>query len=823
MLCFVPSEDSDFGFVNRTAEILRGQWLRMERQRQAEERAQWDWERWSWLPEWDWGSLFVVSSGVLIESASSASEENFGPVRCSAGLNEAGDLAHEAYGGDNDATAGVGMTAPQGTRVGENAFPGEQFHASYRDGVSQIEGHSLDTERFATPCDVAREGAEEIGAVEGCAGVMTDDSSLSLESTVDDSEKRGARRAPSLSHSMSAPTLTADDQSVLDGPEAARHIFARVPRQFVTGVRNDVYQAHAPTTPYVEYLGAMQSTESVAIGDGAPAPNSGTPLHPTRVVKRLRRAMRRKNVVLHETLTGNAAPSILRGAQSGRVLGADEASRHGAQTLYHGDGRMESERELLRIGRAEGAGRKILAGSLQPSVSSELYTIASAVSGGAVAVKTAPPPHSPPAIEDEAHSYPGTLASTSRLTPRPGLRQREGEIALRASASASSRAGQGTTMLHFRRGRSARVLDLRYYQVGDRGAQKLADTIRRHQGRIETLVLRENNIRGRGAIALCGALTAQHRCRKLDFSRNRIGVDGCRALAKAFVAANADEGVITTTMSSQENLQARHREDQVIHDSTIWRQDTQGTGKVPYSCCIPTPTVQCGAAGDQSARLGAQTTLAPLAWLRELDLSNNHMSSRATTILLECIVTSANKSLTRLDLSHNELASRCCLAVASLIRHEYAHDHDTGTGRTNLAVPKLGGPTSKGPSASPGKGGLRPRGLLFLDLSWNMLKAVDAPILMAAIASTKSLRFINLAFNRLGDPGAAALAAALRTNATLEEVDLSYNGISSLHCNDIASAILENTRSTLRLLELHGNVIGTSDLEILHNALAKYA
>ena len=172
MLCFVPSEDSDFGFVNRTAEILRGQWLRMERQRQAEERAQWDWERWSWLPEWDWGSLFVVSSGVLIESASSASEENFGPVRCSAGLNEAGDLAHEAYGGDNDATAGVGMTPPQGTRVGENAFPGEQFHASYRDGVSQIVGHSLDTERFATPCDVAREGAEEIGAVEGCAGEL---------------------------------------------------------------------------------------------------------------------------------------------------------------------------------------------------------------------------------------------------------------------------------------------------------------------------------------------------------------------------------------------------------------------------------------------------------------------------------------------------------------------------------------------------------------------------------------------------------------------------------------------------------------------------
>ena len=111
------------------------------------------------------------------------------------------------------------------------------------------------------------------------------------------------------------------------------------------------------------------------------------------------------------------------------------------------------------------------------------------------------------------------------------------------------------------------------------------------------------------------------------------------------------------------------------------------------------------------------------------------------------------------------------------------------------------------------------RGLSVLDLSWNMLKACDAPALMAAVGSSKTLRFLNLAFNRLGDTGAEELAAALRTNAALEEIDLSYNGVTGLHCNAIADALNANPASTLQLLELHGNVIPPPGLAVLRNAL----
>ena len=156
-----------------------------------------------------------------------------------------------------------------------------------------------------------------------------------------------------------------------------------------------------------------------------------------------------------------------------------------------------------------------------------------------------------------------------RERAQAGAERRIGQHALRKAASASSRAGQGTTTLRFRRGRSARVLDLRHYQVGDQGAQKLAETIRRHKGRIETLVLRENNIRGRGTIAICGALTTAHRCRKLDLARNRVGIDGCRALASALSTGRC--GAVVPTLSAQQRRQIERRKKQTMIQGDIWR------------------------------------------------------------------------------------------------------------------------------------------------------------------------------------------------------------------------------------------------------------
>lgn len=604
-------------------------------------------------------------------------------------------------------------------------------------------------------------------------------------------------------------------------------LLMQVPRQFKTGVRSDVYKAHAPTTPYVEYLAAMYSTDSVKVDAGGF--NGRAPLHPTRVVKHLRSAGRgrmrqsnnvRQNIQFPLVVPGMEAPCTLRG-DSGVPLSHGEGHELGfedAKKICHSPDRLLGQQfpqsDVLVVG--EGEVRKVVAESLQPSFSSELYTIASAVSGGAFGLRTSPSLASSanggedvgrgnPNWDGDARSYSGAVESKNshqEIGHKEIGRERTGD-AVRASASASSRAGQGMAKLQFRRGRSARVLDLRHYQVGDIGAQQLAETIRRHGGRIETLVLRENNIRGRGAIAICGALAPSHRCRKLDLARNRVGVDGCRALAKAMLPDHSCGGAVQM-VSTQKKRQVELVQGQLMRDGAISRQyghfsDANKRMARGHAVNSMNKVLRTRSVDDISA--------APLAWLRELDLSNNHMSSRAATVLLESIVKSSNTALTRLDLSHNNLGSHCCEAVADLIRHEYKRPLSTGHVRNTGTM-------------SPGneRGG-QARGILLLDLSWNMLKANDAPTLMEAVASTKALRFFNLAFNRLGDPGAEALATALSTNATLQEINLSYNGITCAHCNSIAAAIKSNSVSKLQLIELHGNVIGHGGLESLRNAL----
>ena len=160
-----------------------------------------------------------------------------------------------------------------------------------------------------------------------------------------------------------------------------------------------------------------------------------------------------------------------------------------------------------------------------------------------------------------------------------------------------------------------------------------------------------------------------------------------------------------------------------MSEGDIWRRYGHDSG-IDEAMCLTSDSdlAACGTGNSVDNPVSA-----PLEWLRELDLSNNHLSSRAATILVDSIVNSTNTALTRLDLSHNELTSNCCDAIAALIRHEYKPCTDAA--QSVSAVHRGSGFTSPGLSAGNDVGGRCVRGLSVLDLSWNMLKACEVNLL----------------------------------------------------------------------------------------------
>ena len=51
--------DKRYVLVHRTEEILEQEWRKIAARREKREQRRWDWRRWPWNPEWEWGGLIV--------------------------------------------------------------------------------------------------------------------------------------------------------------------------------------------------------------------------------------------------------------------------------------------------------------------------------------------------------------------------------------------------------------------------------------------------------------------------------------------------------------------------------------------------------------------------------------------------------------------------------------------------------------------------------------------------------------------------------------------------------------------------------------------
>ena len=154
-----------------------------------------------------------------------------------------------------------------------------------------------------------------------------------------------------------------------------------------------------------------------------------------------------------------------------------------------------------------------------------------------------------------------------------------------------------------------------------------------------------------------------------------------------------------------------------------------------------------------------------------------------------------NKSLKKLDLSHNLIGDR---------EEECAVFPSFTTGGRAIARMLTMNTT-----------------LVDLNLSWNKIRKDSALVLVKCLSQNKTLTSLNLSSNNIGDIAVQHLANALRQNTSMIRLDVSYNGIMPKGTLVMAHALEEN-RSMIDC-SFEGNCIGESGGKALLRAMRQAA
>jgi hypothetical protein len=154
-----------------------------------------------------------------------------------------------------------------------------------------------------------------------------------------------------------------------------------------------------------------------------------------------------------------------------------------------------------------------------------------------------------------------------------------------------------------------------------------------------------------------------------------------------------------------------------------------------------------------------------------------------------------NKSLKRLDLSHNLIGSREeeCAVFPSFV-----------TGGRAIARMLAVNTT-----------------LTDLNLSWNKIRKDSALSLVKCLARNRTITALNISNNNIGDYAVQHLANALRTNNVMTFLDISYNGVLPKGAIVMAHALEEN--KTMLDCSFEGNCIGEAGGKALLRAMRQAA
>ena len=194
-----------------------------------------------------------------------------------------------------------------------------------------------------------------------------------------------------------------------------------------------------------------------------------------------------------------------------------------------------------------------------------------------------------------------------------------------------------------------------------------------------------------------------------------------------------------------------------------------------------------------------------------------------------------NGTVTRLDLSLNEIQDKGAVAVAKLLE---VNSHITNVSLSENRIGKdgteaLGNMLTVNDSLLKidiSRNHLTDEDIQFfsnvlqtedsltsLDLSHNSFGITGGEYIGEMVALNTSLRVLNLGWNRFGDEGVKQFCVGLKENRTLEKLDLCWNEIGHEGAKSIASSIQQNGR--LIELNLNNNRITDRGMEKIAKSL----
>lgn len=163
--------------------------------------------------------------------------------------------------------------------------------------------------------------------------------------------------------------------------------------------------------------------------------------------------------------------------------------------------------------------------------------------------------------------------------------------------------------------------------------------------------------------------------------------------------------------------------------------------------------------------------------LTSLCLSNNHINDGLLAILMQGLL--ANKTITHLDLSHNNIQD----VGAGLLAKMFS----SGTNGIVLTSVKLGD---------------------------NRITKVGANALGNSLRYSRAISNFDIHLNLLQDEGCASIINGINNHPTIETVNISSNAAGSLTCTSLTK-VLGSNRNNLKTLDLSGNEFTDNEVQAL--------
>ena len=351
----------------------------------------------------------------------------------------------------------------------------------------------------------------------------------------------------------------------------------------------------------------------------------------------------------------------------------------------------------------------------------------------------------------------------------------------------------------------------------------LADAIK-HNSTITHLNLSCNRLGLEGCTALAEAIKHNSTIRQLDLSGTNPGFGDCNIVLADAVKHNSTITHLNLSCNEFGGGFLTNLVEKIKHDLTKRQLDLSenGLGNVGLG------DDSLGDDGlNDDACTDACTELAEAikhnSTIIQLNLSKNHLSDGNFTVLADAI--KHNSTIKQLDLSENGLGNvglgddslgddglnddactDACTELAEAIKH------NSTIIQLNLSKNHL----SDGNFTVLADAIKRNSTIKQLDLSENVLGVDDCTPLADAIKNNSTITQLNLSSNHLGVSDCSALVEAIKHNSTITQLDLSCNFLPGCYLISLAEAVKHNV--TMRQLDLSANLPDVDDCTVLAEA-----